>query len=153
MIRARMRAGATWSDACILNFSTRGMLVRAARSPSRGSYLEIRRGDHMIMARVVWSDSGRFGVQTQDPVPADRLILDPQGSVPTGKLGETGLAERRSAPRPPEAGHQASRRTGGAMEFAALALTGAFAAVLVGGAVAQIAAGPVTAAQAALALK
>lgn len=77
MIKARLRDGALWSDALIINMSSRGLLVRSDQSPNRGSYLEIRRGPYVIVARVVWANADRFGVQTQDIVPSERLMTDP----------------------------------------------------------------------------
>ena len=151
MISARMRAGATWSDACILNLSTRGMLLRAARVPERGSYLEIRRGAQVVVARVVWSSPDRFGVQTQDPVAADRLILDPEGTAAQPAGHAPGFVERRAAPRPANVRHEASRWKAHAIQFGTFLLRGAVATLLVGEAVAQALGGPLRAVNAAMA--
>lgn len=150
MISARMRAGATWSDACILDLSTRGMLVRSATMPQRGAYVEVRRGVHVIVARVVWSSPDRFGVQTQDPVPADRLILDPEGISAPPASSASGFLERRAATRPPRDRHDRSRRTARAMEFGTLLLLGAVATAIVGDAVAHTFGKPMTALNVAL---
>lgn len=150
MIKARMRAGATWSDACILNLSTRGMLVRSADSPERGSYLEIRRGAHVIVARVVWSKPGRFGVHTQDPVPAGSLILDSDKPAAATSQG-VGAAERRAPPRPAQARHEDSRLKSRAIEFGAILLVGAAMTAALGQAVAQALAEPLLAVNEALA--
>lgn len=151
MIKARVRAGASWEDALILNMSSKGLLVRSNRSVNRGSYLEIRRGPHVIVARVIWSGAGRFGVQTQDPVPAADLIRDPDGAAarPKAVLGEN--PDRRFAPRSSEARHEKSRQGGRAMEFMALALACGLIAVLIGNTVSDVFAAPLDAAQAALA--
>lgn len=53
MIKARMRVGPSWSDALILNLSSKGLMVRSDRPPSRGSYLEIRRGPYSSL--LAWS--------------------------------------------------------------------------------------------------
>lgn len=151
MISARMRAGATWSDACILNLSRQGMLLRSSNVPNRGSYLEIRRGAHVIVARVVWSSPDRFGVRTQDPVPADRLIHDPEGNPASQKSGESGFVDRRSAPRPSRHRHEASRHRARAMEFGTFLLIGAVATLVVGEAVAHALGEPMSAVSAALA--
>jgi hypothetical protein len=151
MIKARMCAGASWCDALILNLSTRGMLVRADRSPGRGSYLEIRRGPHVIVARVIWSNHGRFGVQTQDPVPADSLIQDPDGAAAPPKPGAAVFHDRRAALRPTAVRHESSRQRARVAEFAAIALVCGLVAILIGGAVAELVATPLSAAQAALA--
>lgn len=66
LLRARMRAGATWSDACIVNASSRGFGMQSAQPPTRGTFVEVRKGHHCIVARVVWASGHRFGVRTQD---------------------------------------------------------------------------------------
>lgn len=151
MISARMRAGAAWGDACILNLSSRGMMVRSANVPRRGSYLELRRGAHVIVARVVWSSQDRFGAQTQDPVPVDGLILDPEGTYIPPKSNGSGFVERRSAPRPSKERHEHSQRRARAIEFGTFLLLGAVATALVGEAVAHALGEPLTAVNAALA--
>ena len=122
-----MRAGATWSDACILNMSSHGMLVHAPSAPSRGSYLEIRRGGFVIVARVVWANDNRFGVQTQDVVPADDMVRNPDGAVRTPSRDATGFVERRAIPRQ---SHEASRWRARALEFGTFVLMGGIAAML-----------------------
>lgn len=151
MIKARMRAGAAWSDALILNLSSRGMLVRADQSLSRGSYLEIRRGPHVIVARVIWARSGRLGVQTQDPLPAEDLISDSSSAAAPARAANTGFQDRRAAPRRAEARHESSRRQARVAEFTAIVmLCGIFAAVI-GGSVVEVVAKPLEQAKAALA--
>jgi hypothetical protein len=151
LVKARVRANATWSDACILNLSTRGMLLRAARSPVRGSYLEIRRGIHVIIARVVWAKPDRFGVQTQDPVHADSLIVDAQ--KPPAQTNPQGCSfiECRAAPRPSEVKHEASRRRSHAIEFRTFLLLGAIATLVIGESVAEALGKPLAAVNSVLA--
>jgi hypothetical protein len=150
MIKARMRSGASWSDACILNLSSRGMLVKAPVSPTRGSYLEIRRGAYVIVARVVWSDADRFGVQTQDPVPAEGLINHPDRPAAVVQKGQAGFVERRTAARPRAEQHEASRRRASAWEFGAIALLGAVGAIAALGAVGELLARPLAMVETAL---
>lgn len=151
MIKARMRAGALWSDALILNLSSRGMLVRSDQSPGRGSYLEIRRGHHVMVARVVWSGAGRFGVRTQDPVPAEELIHDPDGAASPAASDTNGFRERRAAPRTLQYRHEASRHSARIGQFAAFSLVSGLAALLIGMAVMEAVARPLAAAKLALA--
>lgn len=149
MIKARMRAGASWSDAFILNMSSKGLLVRSHRSPSRGSYLEIRRGSYVIVAHVVWANSDRFGVRTQDPVPADGLIRDPDGASAVARPAASHFQERRAAPRP-QVRHERSRQTARVAEFAAMAFACLLVAVLIAVQVAEVVAKPLDAARTAL---
>lgn len=132
MLNSRLRCGAAWSNACILNVSSRGLGLQAVAPPVRGTYVEVRRASSVIVARVMWVDGQRFGVQTQDPVSMVAL---------TGE--QSGADESAPAPRPVERAlirtrelHDASRAAGRAIEFlfiAILALSAASAAFAVVG--------------------
>ena len=120
---ARMRHGSSWSDACILNVSSRGLMIHTGRPISHGSRVEIRRGEHVIVARVVWRDGGRAGLRAEDRVPIQDIIT--LGQSPSLQLA-TEQGERRRHPRPEERNPLRGR----ALEFAgvvlmAIALTGA----------------------------
>lgn len=111
VVPARLRHGAGWSDACIVNVSSRGMLIHTSRPLAKGSEVEIRRGDQAILARVVWRDGARAGLQAQDRVPVEQILTIGQAAglqltAPTG--------ERRREQRPVD--H--SRFKGRAIEFA-----------------------------------
>ncbi len=149
LINARMRCGASWSDACILNLSKRGMLVQSPEAPSRGSYLEIRRGSHVIVARVVWANSNRFGIRSQDDIPAEELIEDRAKPASAQGAGALPGYERRTRPRTNQP-HDASRWRSRSMEFAGLAIAGSAAAYLVFGAVSESLGRPIAAVSQAL---
>ena len=150
MIKARMRVGPSWSDALILNLSSKGLMVRSDRPPSRGSYLEIRRGPYVIVARVVWSASGRFGVQTQDPIPADDLISDPDGASAPLSSAASAFTERRRALRPAEVRHEASRQRARAAEFVAVTIACGLIAFAAADTVAEVVSRPLSEVKAAL---
>ena len=96
LVRARMKTGPEWHDTCILNISSRGMMMQAADPPMRGSYLEIRRGALVIVARVMWIKHHRFGVKSQDVLPVDAIVRDVEVPV----VGEgVRVGERRNAAR------------------------------------------------------
>lgn len=97
MISARMRHGSGWSDARILNISSRGLLVQAQAAPQRGTYVEICRGQYRIVARVVWAQQDRFGVCSQDLLPVTAISA---GIEPPAASAAQESSERRSAPRP-----------------------------------------------------
>lgn len=120
LIPARLRVGARWIDARILNISSRGLMLHTGDPPPRGSYLEVRRGGHTIVARVMWAEDGKLGVRSQDVIAAEALIrdLDPVGtSFP--------VVERRAAPRSRDSAHETSRWRGRSVEFIAIAMFGA----------------------------
>jgi hypothetical protein len=82
MVPARVRHGGSWADACILNISSRGLLVHSGRPIPRGTDIEIWRGDHVIVARVVWGEGGRTGLQAHERLPIDEImILSPSPSL------------------------------------------------------------------------
>lgn len=117
-VRARMRSDGAFSDVCIRNISSRGMLLQAAVSPPRGSYVEIFCSRHTIVARVVWVQDRRFGVHTRERMDIGAL------------LGECGYVERRSPNRTaPNLGRRStdvqqrferSRQLSAAFEFGSL---------------------------------
>ena len=125
MIRARMRHGAAWNDARILNISSRGLLVHAPETPRRGAYVEICKGQHRIIARVVWTQDERFGAQTQDRLMVDSITT---GIEPPALTAEPD--ERRSRARGPSAAerHAQSRRQSRTIEFLCVAALGMAAA-------------------------
>jgi hypothetical protein len=112
VVPARLRHGAAWSDACILNISSRGLMIHTGRQIANGTQVEVRRGDHVIIARVVWRDGGRAGLRAVDRIPIEEIMT--LGKSPTLQL-TAGFAERRKNARPQER----SRLRGRAMEFAA----------------------------------
>lgn len=125
MIRARMRAGASWGDACILNLSSRGMGLQAASPPGRGSYVELRRGRHVIVARVIWINGHRFGIRAQDSIPVDSVIAEPDLSAANDEAPAAHL-ERRIAPRTGE-NHDGSQTISRAIQFGFVLTLGASA--------------------------
>jgi hypothetical protein len=132
LIKARMRVAGGWDDAVILNMSSRGLLIQSRQPPVRGSYVEVRRGAHVIVARAVWTDSNRFGALTQDLIPLDAVIHEPDRSAAQVRCTEE-LPDRRREPRPVPVAvrHERNRLTARIGEFAAIALLGAAMASLV----------------------
>lgn len=129
LIDARLRHEGGWSDARILDISSRGLCVHADRSPRQGSYVEICKGSHRIIARVVWTRDERFGVRSQDRVAVDSITTGIEPSVPAaaarandngGPARPPGMSER----------HEWSRRRARAIEFLGVAMLGVGAAIL-----------------------
>ena len=124
MVPARVRLGCRWDDACILNISSRGLLIHAKEPLQRGTYVELRRGPYVIVARVVWGEGARAGLQAQDRMPVEQLVTlaapPPQPASDGGGM----RIERRARPR----SHERSRQLGRAMEFACFAAIGLLAA-------------------------
>lgn len=130
MIKARMRIGAAWQDVCILNVSSRGLLCQAGSPPARGTYVEICRGRHLIVARVVWNEGRRSGLRTQDCLPIDDVVSEPDGSGArvAHAAQVNSFVERRASPRNTGERHADSRIASRLIEFTAVAVFGVSAA-------------------------
>jgi len=119
--RARVLSGTQWTDTCILNVSSRGLMIQSARPMAKGTIVEVLRGDMRIVARVVWSEAGRSGLQSDERlVVEDILSLENVRSlqliVSNGVRHERRKRPRRAAIEP--------RLRGRAMEFLAVAAIG-----------------------------
>ena len=116
MISARLRGGFGWTDARILDISSRGLLLSAPKTPQRGAYVEVCRGAHRIVARVVWVKQERFGLRTQDTLPIEAIT----GEIDAGAPEAANLyPERRAKRRKPTAAesHERSKNRANAMQF------------------------------------
>lgn len=138
LIGARMRLDGGFCDVRIRDISSKGLLLEAELAPKRGSYLEIYRGRHVIVARVVWSNAKRFGVLAQDRMHIDTIVNEPDESGPRKIDPATQLpVERRASPRPSaqEIAQRATRNRymSAAMQFGLIVMFGASAAVVLFG--------------------
>jgi hypothetical protein len=145
VLPARIRHGASWSDACILNMSSRGLLIHTSRPAPAGAEIELRRGEHMIVARVMWRDGAKAGLQADDRLPVEDIMTFGQAQGLQLTAGG-GRVERRVQPRLDERHRWRAK----ALEFAGVITVGvslASAAVLL---VEEAFARPLAAVQAAL---
>ena len=147
LVRARIKAGATWHDACILNISSRGMLMQAGVPPVRGSYLEIRRGPVLVVARVMWTKQHRFGVKSQDVLSIDSIVCETPSAA---QREDRPTPERRTVGRPSLPTNERSRIQGRIMEYGFAAALAVAAAVFAAGQVYSILARPADAVTVAL---
>jgi hypothetical protein len=128
MLPARMRSQSGWSDACILNISSRGLLIYSNGLAQPGTFVEVRRGGQLVIARVVWRQNQRMGLCSPDPVHVEDIIRADSAAAATVSTAPDVPTERRRIPRDPER----SRDHGRAAEFIAIVLIGgalAFAAM------------------------
>jgi hypothetical protein len=144
MIRARMRAGVAWHDVAILNLSKGGLGIQAADPPLRGAYVEICRGRHVIIARVMWTKGHRAGLKSQDPIWTESLLVEPSNDRSAPPVASAMPIERRQKPRSTEQRHEHSRLAARAMEFACLGMGGAAMALLAFGMVEEALAQPLS---------
>jgi hypothetical protein len=137
VVSARMRVDGRYSDVCIRDISSRGMMLQAATPPRPGSYIEIMRAAQIVVARVVWAGERRFGIQSQDRIDVPAMVSATPSSGP--RLPDQ---ERRLADRARPAGRAAAidlaelaeqnRRRSRAFEFGLLVACGLLAAGLAG---------------------
>jgi hypothetical protein len=150
MIRARMRSGVSWHDVCILNLSRRGLGIQAAEPPQRGAYVEIRRGKHVILARVMWTRGHRAGLHSQSLIFVRSLVRD----EPANDGGHSATAypavDRRREPRAMRQRHERSRLAGRAMEFACIGLAASALGLTIVATIEQALARPIAQVRAAL---
>jgi hypothetical protein len=111
VVPARLRHGASWSDTCILNLSSRGMMILTSQQVAPGTAVEIRRGEQVIIARVVWRSGGRAGLQAEERLPVEEIMT--VGQAPALQL-TADSGDRRRYPRPEDR----SRAQGRMIEFA-----------------------------------
>ena len=127
VVPARVRVGMRWTDACILNISSRGLMIRMGNGIEKGSLVEVRRGDHAIYARVVWREGPQAGLQADDRLPVDEILTLAQTEFLQVTAAHSPIPERRRKKRPV---YEDSRQRGRLMEFVgmvavAVALSGA----------------------------
>ncbi|WP_097065204.1 PilZ domain-containing protein [Sphingomonas guangdongensis] len=130
LLDARMRAGSSWLSASIRNVSSRGAMLALPHPPPVGTYVELRRGDMIIIARVVWSDEQRCGLRSQRPISLPHL----QAANPHRELYRPDSPrERRAQPRDGvEIGLTRSINFGRKLEFLAVALFAGLLAISAG---------------------
>ena len=126
-VPARYRGDQGWEDAIILNLSEHGLCFKSSKRVRSGHYLELRRGSHVIVARVVWSAEGKCGARTQDVIPVFDIINDHPAE--RKKFG-LAVVDRRTAPRPQAPGWQ--RFVGQKMEYLTIGAVALLAAAGIG---------------------
>lgn len=112
-----MRSASGWGDACILNISSRGLMIYAQHPVEPGSYIELRRGGALVVARVVWRKNQRVGLCSHDRLPVDDIISGAAAAAVVPSLGAPRL-DRRRKPRLEDG----SRLRGRAIQFLSLVL-------------------------------
>jgi hypothetical protein len=81
LIRARLRGVGAECDACIVDASTRGLLVTCSTPPARGAFVELVASGYPLIGHVKWSNGRRFGVVLQDRISVAALVANDGGPV------------------------------------------------------------------------
>lgn len=74
LVSARMRSHEGWGDVRILNVSSRGMLILTALPTNPGTTIELRRGDQVMVAKVMWRSGSRAGLRSDTVLPVMDLM-------------------------------------------------------------------------------
>jgi hypothetical protein len=133
-----MRTSAGWSDVCVLNISSRGLLIHSSRAFPQGSIIELRHLDHVIIGRVVWRRGAKAGLQAEDRLAVDQILSLADSPGLSLTAARHAPVERRRAPRT----HEQSRQRSRMVEFASLVLIGAALSLGAVGMVDRALAGP-----------
>lgn len=120
VLPARVRNGAGWTDACVLNISSHGLMIYAKTPVQAGSHVELRRGGLLVVARVVWRKNHRIGLRSHDRLAVEDIISSETAAAAIPAITGGISIERRNRPRD----EQRSRARSRAMEFISLALVG-----------------------------
>jgi hypothetical protein len=126
MLLTRMRAGGSWSNATILNLSSRGLMVDATAGALQADKVELWHGEHFIVATVIWRRAMRAGLRAENPIPVDSLMALSQ--TPSLQLSETPQWPQVERRRRPRAGED-SRFQARAFEFGSITVIAAFLVV------------------------
>lgn len=146
LLPARMRTSAGWKDACILNISSRGLMIRTGGVALAGSTVELWHGEHVIAARVVWSRGAKAGLRSEDRVPVEDIMTLSQSPALMLTAGpRPDGVERRKRPR-----YEESRIKARLIEFAGAVAIGMTLAAGLSALVERAMAQPFAAAHAAL---
>jgi hypothetical protein len=124
VLPARIRSGAGWDDACILNVSSRGLMLYTTGAAKPGTVIEVRRGAQIVIARVVWRQNRRLGVASQGEIPVSDIVsnaIAASAAASTLAPSSNFRLERRRHRR----WYDRSRYTSRAFEFASIVLAGA----------------------------
>jgi len=147
LLPARLRTGAQWTDTCILNISSRGLLIHSGRAAPEGTTIELRRGEHVIVARVMWRDGARVGLQCDDRLPVEQIMSLGQSQSLQLTASNNRTGERRQQPRTNVID---ARLRGRAMEFVSVGVIAASLALTIWSMAEQALARPMAAVSAAL---
>jgi hypothetical protein len=142
-ISVRVRTNDGWIDAVVRNVSDRGMMLHSLEPLRRNQFVEITRGRHRLVGRIVWNSETASGLHAREPVDLKGLLGEPEASPAPDGL------DRRARPRsettqrvvPTAEQAEASRFMGRAFEFvfllAAVSCVAGLAAVSIGEAFAK----------------
>lgn len=134
-ICVRLRTDDGWIDATVRNVSNRGMLLHTPQPLRRNQFVEIARGRHRVVGRIVWSEEGASGLHAREQVDVAALLEQREAAPALQDRRERSRTAMASTARTLDERAEASRRLGRAMErgflVVAIACVGVVTAVSV----------------------
>lgn len=97
LVRCALRDDGDEREACILDVSSRGLLLSAATPPPRGAFVELVVGRHSLIGQVKWSSQRRFGVILQERISVVGLLSGDQDAIKLAPRRKRGTQRRRIA--------------------------------------------------------
>lgn len=126
VLPALVREGGSWSNACILNISSRGVLLHAKTPAPKGRLVELTHGHHVIVARVAWRSGAKHGLSAEDRLPVEEIATYAQAPAPPPTAADGQIVERRRHSHT----HEQSRLRLRAIEYVCVAAFGASLATI-----------------------
>ncbi len=96
LIRCRLHGSGFDKDACILDASSRGLLLTLARPPAHGEMIEIYVNGHSLLGQVEWINGRRMGMKLHERIDVMAFITGATGSLAL-KRGEFAKVKRTAA--------------------------------------------------------
>ena len=121
-------------------------MIHSGRAGPEGSRVELRRGDHVIIARVVWREGARAGLATDERLPVEEIMSLGQSRALRLVASDGTIVERRKQPRQ----RQEARLRGRAIEFIGVAAIAVALALTIWSTAQQAFAAPLSRVEAAL---
>jgi hypothetical protein len=75
LLPATVNDGRSSTNARILNVSSHGLLIHSGRQLSRGTEVEIRYSDHVIVGRIAWHAAGKVGMRAHQTLPVEDILI------------------------------------------------------------------------------
>ena len=95
-MRGKLHGSGFARDVCVLDASTRGLLLTLAQPPARGEMIDILVNSHTLFGQVEWSKGRRMGLRFRERIDVLALIGGETGSLAL-KRKEVGKAPRSAA--------------------------------------------------------
>jgi len=140
-VRVKSDFGSETAEVC--NVSSRGIMITGASPPPRGTYVEISHGSKIVIGRIAWASSDRFGVFTQDRIVLAELMSASAASLAGSQKRQT-VDEVRLSPHRRDTNEIAasSTRLARSFEFVVIAVAAAAAAMALAYAASELLSSP-----------